>query len=442
MKVKSYIAPNSREAMAQVKKDLGSDAVILSNRAVTGGVEILALAQGDVAGLVSPTEMQRPAFPAQPAFESRRVAPRRAEPKPMVSASLKEFAQRLDQAAAAPAQPSPAAPAAAPVAKAAAPAPAPAPTRVASADARLFAEIKAMRGDLERQLAGLAWNEGARRRPLRAKLMREMLAAGFSAPLGRKVSAGLPDDYSEGEARKWLRAVLARNIRCDSESDNIVSRGGVHALVGPTGVGKTTTVAKLAARCVVRYGAHKLALVSTDSYRIGAQDQLGIYAKILGVQVHAAQDAAGLERVLASLGDRHLVLIDTVGMGQRDTRVAEQLAMVGGKKVNRILLLNAAAQLETLEDVVRVYKGNSDLAGAIITKLDESRRPGSALDAVMRHKLKLAFVADGQRVPEDIHLPMAESLVDTALASGVDSPFALDDDELMLVSDLRPPKAS
>ena len=442
MKVKSYIAANSREAMAQVKKELGSDAVILSNRAVTGGVEILALAQGDVAGLVSPLDKQRPSFPAQPAFESRRVAPRRAEPKPMASASLKEFAQRLDQAAATPAQPRPAASAPVPVAKAAAPAPAPAPTRVASADARLFAEIKAMRGDLERQLAGLAWNEGARRRPLRAKFMREMLAAGFSAPLGRKVSAGLPDDYSEGEARKWLRAVLARNIRCDSETDNIVSRGGVHALVGPTGVGKTTTVAKLAARCVVRYGAHKLALVSTDSYRIGAQDQLGIYAKILGVQVHAAQDAAGLERVLASLGDRHLVLIDTVGMGQRDTRVAEQLAMVGGKKVNRILLLNAAAQLETLEDVVRVYKGNSELAGAIITKLDESRRPGSALDAAMRHKLKLAFVADGQRVPEDIHLPVAGSLVDAALASGVDSPFALDDDELMLVSDIRPPKAS
>ncbi len=440
MKVKSYIAANSREAMAQVKKELGSDAVILSNRAVTGGVEILALAQGDVAGLVSPLDKQRPSFPAQPAFESRRVAPRRAEPKPMASASLKEFAQRLDQAAATPEQPRPAAPAPVPVAKVTAPAAAPA--RVASADARLFAEIKAMRGDLERQLAGLAWNEGARRRPLRAKFMREMLAAGFSAPLGRKVSAGLPDDYSEGEARKWLRAVLARNIRCDSETDNIVSRGGVHALVGPTGVGKTTTVAKLAARCVVRYGAHKLALVSTDSYRIGAQDQLGIYAKILGVQVHAAQDAAGLERVLASLGDRHLVLIDTVGMGQRDTRVAEQLAMVGGKKVNRILLLNAAAQLETLEDVVRVYKGNSELAGAIITKLDESRRPGSALDAAMRHKLKLAFVADGQRVPEDIHLPVAGSLVDAALASGVDSPFALDDDELMLVSDIRPPKAS
>jgi flagellar biosynthesis protein FlhF len=442
MKVKSYIAANSREAMAQVKKELGSDAVILSNRAVSGGVEILALAQGDVAGLVTPAQAQRPAFAAQPAFESRRVAPKRTEPKPNVSASLKEFAQRLDQAAVAPVPQRPTASAVASGAKPAAPVPARTVERVSSADARLFAEIKAMRGDLEKQLAGLAWNEGARRRPLRAKLMREMLAAGLSAPLGRKVSAGLPDDYSEGEARKWLRAVLAKNIRCDSEEDNIVSRGGVYALVGPTGVGKTTTVAKLAARCVVRYGAHKLALVSTDSYRIGAQDQLGIYAKILGVQVHAAQDAAGLERVLASLSDRHMVLIDTVGMGQRDTRVAEQLALVGGKKVNRILLLNAASQLETLEDVIRVYKGSSELAGAIVTKLDESRRPGCVLDTVMRHKLNLAFVADGQRVPEDIHLPVAASLVDSALAAGVDSPFALDDDELMLMSDARPVKDS
>lgn len=456
MKVKSYIAANSREAMAQVKKELGSDAVILSNRAVSGGVEILALAQGDVAGLVTPTEGHRPAFNPQPSFESRRVFAKRAESrpeprpgaKPNISSSLKEFAMRLDQAAAAPAPQRPTASAVPPASlKVVASPPAPAATpraaeRVSPADARLFAEIKAMRGDLEKQLASLAWNEGARRRPLRAKLMREMLAAGLSAPLGRKVSAGLPDDYSEGEARKWLRAVLAKNIRCDSEEDNLVSRGGVYALVGPTGVGKTTTVAKLAARCVVRYGAHKLALVSTDSYRIGAQDQLGIYAKILGVQVHAAQDAAGLERVLASLSDRHMVLIDTVGMGQRDTRVAEQLALVGGKKVNRILLLNAASQLETLEDVVRVYKGNADLAGAIVTKLDESRRPGCALDTVMRHKLKLAFVANGQRVPEDIHLPVSASLVDSALASGADSPFALDDDELMLMSDARPVKGS
>jgi flagellar biosynthesis protein FlhF len=426
MKVKRYTAPTSREAMAQVKKDLGSDAVILSNRAVSGGVEILALAQGDVAGFVATPDAQRPAFAAQPAFESRRVPARRAEPKPNPSATLKEFAQRMDQAAAS----STSASAPAPRSKA----PAPAPALAGQADAgKLFAEIKAMRGDLDRQLANLTWNEGARRRPLRAKLMREMLAAGLSAPLGRKVSAGLPDDYSEGEARRWLRAVLAKNLHCDTEADNLVSRGGVFALVGPTGVGKTTTVAKLAARCVVRFGAHKLALVSTDSYRIGAQDQLAIYARILGVQVHAAQDAAGLERVLQSLGDRHMVLIDTVGMGQRDTRVAEQLALVGGKKVERILLLNAAAQLETLEDVIRVYKGTASFAGAIITKLDESRRPGCALDAAIRHKLRLAFVTDGQRVPEDVHLPVAASLVESALAAAVDSPFALDDDELMLL---------
>ena len=420
MKVKRYVAANSREAMAQVKKDMGSDAVILSNRPVAGGVEILALAQGDVAGLVTPREAPRPAFATQPSFESRRVPAKRVEPP--APQTLRDFASRAEA-------PAPNAHAAVPQAE----------------HGRLFAELKAMRGDFERQLANLAWNEGARRRPLRAKLMREMLAAGFSAPLGRRISAGLPDDYSENDARKWLHAVLAKNIRCDGEAEDIVRRGGVYALVGPTGVGKTTTVAKLAARCVVRFGAQKLALVSTDSYRIGAQDQLAIYAKILGVHVHAAQDATGLERILRSLSDRHLVLIDTVGMGQRDTRVAEQLALVGGHKVQRILLLNAVAQLETLEDVIRVYKGepradNLPLAGAIITKLDESRRPGCALDAVMRHKLKLAFVADGQRVPEDIRMPVAAALVESALAAAADSPFALEDDELMLLTDGSAPK--
>jgi flagellar biosynthesis protein FlhF len=142
-----------------------------------------------------------------------------------------------------------------------------------------------------------------------------------------------------------------------------------------------------------------------------------------------------MERVLRGLGDRHLVLIDTVGMGQRDTRLAEQLALLGGRRVQRMLLLNAACQLETLEDVIGVYKGNAALAGAIITKLDEARRPGCALDAALRHKLRLAFVTDGQRVPEDIHMPVAAALVERALAGTAESPFGLEEDELMLLPD-------
>jgi len=451
MKVKRYVAASSREALALVKSELGPEAIILSNRPVPGGVELLALAQADVAGLVSPLDEPKTDYPAQPAFAKRRPDIRRVGTASREVRTLKEFAARIDApvprvaAPAVVAAPKPVLPAppvlltpqVAPVAVP--PAATPAAAAPSADSVRLYAEIKAMRGDFERQIESLAWNEGLRRRPMRARLMRELVAAGFSAPLGRKVAANLPDDYSESQARNWLRTVLAKNLRCDTDLDNIVRRGGVYALVGPTGVGKTTTVAKIAARCVVRFGAQKLALVSTDSYRIGARDQLAIYANILGVQVHVAQDASGLQRILESLGERHMVLIDTVGMGQRDTRLAEQLALVGGRRINRILLLNATCQLETLEDVINVYKGvpapqgGAPLAGAILTKLDESRRPGSALDAAMRHKLKVAFVTDGQRVPEDLRVPVAAKLVERALEGAAESPFALEDDELMLL---------
>jgi len=394
MNVKKFAAATSREALAQIKRELGADAVILSNRAVPGGVEILALAQKDVSGVVA-------------AAPKREAARPKAAPQP-----LKEFARRVE----------PASPAVAASTAAAAP-----------ADARLYEEVRAMRGLVERQLETLAWTEEARRNPVRAQLMRELISAGFSAPLGRKVSAALPAAHGTAQARAWLRAVLAKNLRCATAADNLVERGGVYALVGPTGVGKTTTVAKLAARCVVRFGAQRLALITTDSYRIGAQDQLRIYARILGVPVHAVQDAAGLEQALQSLGDRHLVLVDTVGMGQRDARLAEQMELLAAPRVRRVLLLNAASQIETLEDVVRAYgrnPGGASLAGAIVTKIDEARRPGAALDCVMRHQLPLAFVTDGQRVPEDIRLPVAAELLDQALAGAAESPFALGDDEL------------
>jgi flagellar biosynthesis protein FlhF len=395
MKVRKFAAATSREALAQVKKELGADAVILSNRTSQGGVEILALAHKDVAGVVD-------------------AAPRREAVKPQAAPKpLKDFARKVDIAA-------------------------PAALAVAAPDMKLFEEMRAMRGLVERQLATLAWSEEARRNPLRAQVMRELIGAGFSAPLGRAVSAALPATHGAPQARAWLRQVLARNLKCANDTDNLVERGGTVALVGPTGVGKTTTVAKLAARCVVRFGAQRLALITTDSYRIGAQDQLRIYARILGVPVHAVQDAAGLEQALQSLGDRHLVLVDTVGMGQRDPRMAEQMELlaaprVANRPVRRVLLLNAASQIETLEDVVQAYgrqPGGDGLSGVIITKLDEARRPGAALDCAMRHHLPLAFVTDGQRVPEDIRLPVAAELVEQALAGAASSPFALSDDEL------------
>jgi flagellar biosynthesis protein FlhF len=190
-------------------------------------------------------------------------------------------------------------------------------------------------------------------------------------------------------------------------------------LVGPTGVGKTTTTAKLAARCVVRHGADKVALLTTDGYRIGAHEQLRIYGRILGVPVHAVRDASDLRRMLVELRDKHMVLIDTVGMSQRDQAVSEQIAMLSSSgDVRRLLLLNAVARADALDDVVRAYSapnGGADLAGAIISKVDESVTLGPVLDVLMRHQLPLFYVANGQRVPEDLHLPNRAYLLHRAM---------------------------
>ncbi len=296
-------------------------------------------------------------------------------------------------------------------------------------------EIRAMRSMLEEQLAGFAWGDLSRREPAKVSAMRRMLGAGFSPRFSRQMIDKMPPLKAEREALEWVKAALVRNINVANPESDIVDRGGVFALVGPTGVGKTTTTAKLAARCVVRHGAAKLALVTTDSYRIGAYEQLRIYGKILGVPVHAVKDAADLGLILHELKDRHLVLIDTIGMSQKDQKVIDQVAMLSGCEtdVERILLLNATSSGDTLDDVVRAYRGGG-LTGCILTKVDEAIGVAPALDVIMRNRLILHYIANGQRVPEDMHAANARYLVDRAFrAFKEDSPHALRDAEYPLV---------
>jgi flagellar biosynthesis protein FlhF len=259
-----------------------------------------------------------------------------------------------------------------------------------------------------------------RRDPDKAGVLRDMLRAGFSPALSRQLFDRMPPGGSLEHKLAWVKSVLDRNLRTAGASEEIVERGGVYALVGPTGVGKTTTVAKIASRCVVRYGAERLALLTTDSYRIGAHEQLRIYGKLLGVRVLAVKDASDLQFLLEDLRGKHLVLIDTVGMSQRDRMVAEQLALLAAPatRVERLLLLNAAGNGETLDDVVRVYKescGAGGVHGCIITKTDEAVGIATALDVAIRHQLTLHYVTNGQRVPEDLHLPVREYLLHRAL---------------------------
>nr|WP_314544409.1 flagellar biosynthesis protein FlhF [uncultured Massilia sp.] len=467
MNVKKFTAPTSREALRKVRDALGPDAVILSNRPVDGVVEILALDNDDVASLASPAPDSEMAAP-RPHLNLRQddiPAPAPVAARPAAQPAMPQARQLLDRLYGAQEEMAAAAvaPVAAPVA-ASIPAPVAAPqtyverratqpeapafdmdamsAMMAAAVAQakesaaaemngMMSELRAMRGMMETQLSELSWGTTQQREPQKATVLREMLAAGFSASLARYLLDKLPAGKDAAEAMRWVKTVLARNLTTMANEDAILDRGGVFALVGPTGVGKTTTTAKLAARCVMRHGPDKLALITTDAYRIGGHEQLRIYGKILGVMVHSVKDEADLRIALKELRNKHTVLIDTIGMSQRDQMVTEQVAMLtnSGANVQRLLCLNATATSETLNEVVRSYQG-SGLAGCIMTKLDEAASIGGVLDVMIRQKLNLHYVSNGQRVPEDLHLADRAMLVDRAFRNKRGDAAQLQDKDL------------
>lgn len=483
MNVKRYFAQTAREALRALKAELGADAIVLSNRAVDGGVEILALPADDVGALPgaarpaasverapqqaasklddddfqvslsgrAPAGQAAAQQPVRTAPVIRPFSPPRMETPDYLMRSRAPFAaeysiddwntpEALARPVVAGAVPPQAVPAqSAPVA----PKPAVAAARevederirtLQESNAALMSELAGIRGLIERQLAGFAWGETRRKAPARAEIVGELLEAGFSGVLARRLAEAVSDEASPEAARAAVKSALARDLRAIASDADIIDRGGVYALVGPTGVGKTTTTAKLAARCVVRHGAEKLALITTDGYRIGAQEQLRIYGRILGVPVFSVRDAADLRQTLAELRNKHMVLIDTMGMSQRDRMVADQAAMLtGAGDVRRLLLLNATCRGDTLADVVRAYRG-PDLAGCVLTKVDEAASLAPAIDVAVSNELDVFYVANGQRVPEDLHLPNRAYLLHRALREqAADSPWKLQGDEAALM---------
>ncbi len=453
MSVKKYFAPTAREALRRVKDELGADAIVLSNRSVEGGVEMTAVLASEIGGLQSPVDREPPATVSVPSSAANprdndedftvslsagaRQAPQRAaESKPMVRNWQPGKVAEKPRENKAPAR------------EATAPArdierkPAEhypslnfAPGGDAPAEqGELLRELAAIKTLLEQQLTGFAWSRLCAGAPEKTLLLSELLDAGFSALLARRLVESLPAGATPVESRNWMKGVLNRSLTTLGSDEEIIDRGGIFALVGPTGVGKTTTTAKLAARCVVRHGAESVALLTTDGYRIGAHEQLRIYGRILGVSVHAVRDAADLRTTLAELKGKHMILIDTIGMSQRDRLVTEQAAMLNNAgDIRRLLLLNATCRGDTLDDVVRAY-GGADMAGAILTKVDEAASLAPAIDALIRHNLELYYVANGQRVPEDLHLPNRTYLLHRALKeSDEQSPHRLAGDEAGLL---------
>lgn len=467
MNVKRYFAKTAREALRALKEELGADAIVLANRAVEGGVEILALPADAVGALDMPKPPEPRAALVSPAVATQGVVvaqeeadfhvslsraaarPKAATPPepakgvgrpvfPQVTAYGPSGLQRKPRSVPEPAAPVPSQPR-----QERAPTPVPPSAgaeeraRIQALEAsngRMLVELAGIRGLLERQLASLAWGETARQAPARAQVLGELLENGFSASLARTLVEPVEEGASPADARARVKDALNGRLRALDTDTDIIDRGGVYALVGPTGVGKTTTTAKLAARCVVRHGASKLALITTDGYRIGAHEQLRIYGRILGVPVFVVRDASDLRQTLAELKSKHMVLIDTVGMSQRDRMVADQAAMLlGAGQVRRLLLLNATCRGDTLDDVVRAYRG-PDLAGCLLTKVDEAASLAPALDVLVRHDLELFYVANGQRVPEDLHLPNRAYLMHRALRElPAESPHHLSREETGLL---------
>ena len=271
-------------------------------------------------------------------------------------------------------------------------------------------------------MSGMGWFEATRRRPGQMRLLRNLLGCHFSPMLARTLVELLPSDYADAQADEWLRQMLMRALAgvnqgvglALGEDRTLFDAGGVFALIGPTGVGKTTSIAKIAAHHVLRHGPRSLALITADVYRIGAQEQLRAFGRMLGVPVQVAQDREVLQRLLKEHEGCRLVLIDTAGIGQRDDRVGQLTSALEVSQVRRVLVMNAAAQPGSLEEVLGAF-GARDTAGVLLSKVDEAVGLGACLDALVRHRLPLLGYADGQRVPEDYHAVNFGRLVEMAL---------------------------
>ena len=506
MNVKRFFGRTNKDALSKLRAEFGADAVVLRNKAVNGGVEILAMPDTSrgAADAVSPPPLAAPdasledtlagsrpervpalarvagstAGAGEPAsavpemntlsfqqYVRDRLARRATQAESVDGGAAVARAQPQATAAAEPAvrarsaQPARSAAADPTALKATTPdwrferdglrtAP-PAPSATASglnsgqlADAlgearesiteavqsSVLTELRQMRDAISGQLEALAWYEGTRRNPARSRLLRTLMTAGFSPALARALVNRLPEGCGDDLADAWVRKALIRNLRADP-AGSLIESGGVFAVVGPTGVGKTTSTAKIAARFALRHGTQSIGLVTVDAYRVGGQDQLRSFGRMLGVPVHVAHDGPSLQDFLQLYQGKKLVLIDTAGIGQRDERVDELLDSLSVDGVGKLLVVNAAAQVEALEEVVHAYRGN-EAAGMIISKIDEAVRPGAAIDCAIRHKIRVVGLADGQRVPEDWHWAEPRALIEKALSVPSSPTFEFDEEML------------
>ncbi|MDR0279022.1 MAG: flagellar biosynthesis protein FlhF [Paucimonas sp.] len=410
MQVKRFFAADMRQAMKLVRDELGADAAIIGNRRIAGGVELTAALDYKLSALaprVPNVELEDELRKTE-----SRIATAQAElssrndtdtgnrqlfaglpltaSEPLVETRLEELAPP---------------PVAAPVAPA--------------IDPRLFdsmrSELSGLRELLEVQLGSLAWSQLQGAKPHQANLWRRLQRIGLSGPLSRDLLDLTQDIVDPRHGWRMLLAHLARMIHVPEVEP--IEEGGVIAMVGPAGMGKTTTLAKLAARYVLKYGAQNLALVSMDSFRIGAQEQLKTLGRILNVPVTHVDPGQSLAQALEPLLRKRVVLIDTAGLQASDPALRMQLETLAGRGIQakNYLVLATTSQKQVLAAAYHSYK-RCGLAGCILTKLDETASLGEVLSLAISHELPVAYLTDGPRIPDDLHLPRRHQLVSRAVS--------------------------
>jgi flagellar biosynthesis protein FlhF len=472
MKIKQYRATDMRTALRQVRDAQGPDAVILSSRRVAGGVEVVAAVdyEGEEAateqlasqsnlvdtyGADRPAREPRPAVQHDPAlFGAAGAKPRVQQPSAAAvierSAPMNEYMSEraeLTKQYAAPAARAPDArtPAASYAAEAK-------PSRggdrnryavesdpvrdvdmshvdLVDANSDMNEELRTLRRMLETQLATLAWNDLSRRSPIQTELLKQLTQLGLAQDLATEVVTQIPARLELAEANRLALALLSRRI--ETTGERWTDSGGVVALVGATGVGKTTLIAKLAARWVLRHGPRDIALISTDSIRIGAQEQVQTLGRLLGVPAYAIDGAAELASVLDHLQDKRLVLIDTAGLSPRDPRVEEELTLLAAAspRMETTLVLSASAQAGAIEEAVTRFAPAKPTT-CVLTKLDEATSLGGAISTLIRARLPVTYVSEGQRVPEDLAPARAHQLIARAVELSRKSGASADEDLL------------
>lgn len=395
MKIRRFFAADMRQALRQIKQTLGADAVILSNRNVKGGVELVAAVDYDESafsnlGQITPASENTVETIPQTADAETSATPQHfvedsltLEDVPTAASSSSRAKPRVEWSQD-------------PVLR------------------EMHHEMQALRRMMENELSELTWRDLGQRRPQTQELLRRLMGLGLDADHCRELAYRVEDLESAEQA--WRKSLFHLISELPIQQGDLLDQGGIIALVGPTGVGKTTTIAKLAAKFCLRHGNRHLALLSTDSYRIGAQEQLFNYGRILDVPVRSAANPDELNRALHAFADKRLVLIDTAGMGLRDRKLTQKLGLMttGNHPIKTLLTLSTTTQRAALGHAIRTFSVARPV-GVVLTKIDEAVELGGVFSGLIEARLPLAYVADGQRVPEDIHVARATSLVSQAV---------------------------